>query len=175
MKRILLSISAVLLLAAAPRVPSQQEVLAALQGYENPITRASMQGLGPGWDAVVAKVVADEQTPSATRQRALFALRFASGEEVARVLRENVLRNRDAVEGAPVLELIEALGALAKVQGEKATAVLVPMLSHPVPDVRVAAGEALAGIGTEAAREAVRQQLEREPESFVREALGAAL
>ncbi len=173
MKRFLPVLFVLLLPLAAGAAPSRDAVIHSLAGSENPLTRASVEALGAGWEQALIELASDKTASSLYRVRALFALRFADGENAAKALRSTIERNAEVTEGAGALELKEALCSLAIVEGESATETLGAFLAHAVPDVRLVCAQALVKLGTPAARGYLARQLEREPEDFVREALSA--
>lgn len=170
-----LALLALLLPLSAGAAPDREAVIEALAGYERPITRDAVTSLGEGWEQALIALATDDAAPSLYRVRALHALRFVDGNGVELVLRATIERHAKAEIGVPVLELAEALDSLSVVDRTGSIGLLGTFLSHPVPDVRRVCAEALARIGSPAAKELLASRLGQEPVEWVRLAIEAGL
>jgi HEAT repeat protein len=143
----------------------------ALAGYENTVSRETLAALGEGWERALLALAADVRASSILRVRAIAALQFVRTRSASTFLRGLIERQSTATTGVAVLELKEALLALAHVDGARALPPLAPLLAHPVPDVREAAVRAIGWIPGERGTAHLRSRLREEKEPFVIEAL----
>src|SRR5215217_5757717 len=126
-----------------------------------------------------------EEVVEARRPNDLVALRAALREEadVPRSLRQNAIhilgRWGDTESAAAIRALlprfdererINAVDALGRIGGPDAEAAVVQMTEDESPDVRRFAAYVLSNLGTEAARDRLRDMEETDPEDFVRAA-----
>ncbi len=146
----------------------------ALSGYHNPVTAERMRRLGPGWEKAVEAVLRDPNTRPILRPRAIAALGFSRLPSSAALLREVLTLQGGRVEGAPVLETMEAVRSLAALDGVRALPELRRFVEHEVVDVRLAAARGLSDLGAQA-KEVVASRARREPDQQVREVLVGAL
>ena len=174
-----LILSAVLLAAplAAPLAHAEApraQVEHALSGYEARIDETHLQALGAFWEQAVGSLALDSKAPPLLRVRALFALSFSKAPSTGELLRGVIARTASSTDGIEILQLKEAVRSLATVEGERALAVIAPMLEHPVPDVREAAATSLQRINSDRTKLLVKARLATETEPFVRSALEQA-
>lgn len=99
----------------------------------------------------------------------------ASADLAVETLELAVADHEDADEGIDVLYLRAAMGSLAVVAGPSSVDHLVPLLGHPVRDIRVAAAESLAVTGSAEAVSSLRARAAVEEVLQVRLAIMEAL
>jgi HEAT repeat protein len=154
----------------ARSAPSKAHLRELLSGYETVPPASTWAALGPSALRGLAELYQDHSQPPYVRLRAVWA---ASHYETA-LCREFLLAVANAP-GQNDLFVRQAVLALGRAFGARATEALVPFLSRPEPVVRVAAGRALARIGNPAARRALSERLRVESSPSVRASLEAAL
>jgi hypothetical protein len=158
----------------ASGAPSDPAIARALGGYERAPTADGVKQLGPDADRVLISVASDARTSRVRRMRAIYALRFVPSAEALTFLRAVLDEKRGAVEGADVLDLAAALGALSA-HGPEVAGELLPFLTHRSADVRQAAAAALAHTQAPEAPAALRARLVAERDPGVRAALSRLL
>lgn len=164
-------------LVASPAVAAEVTRAAAeraLSGYHTVVTAERMRRLGPGWETVVEALLRDPNTRPLLRTRAIAALGFSKLPSSAALLREVLALKGGRVEGAPVLETMEAVRSLAAIDGVRALPELKRFVEHEVADVRLAAARGLADLGAPA-KDTVASRVRREGDEQVRQVLVGAL
>src|SRR5215212_7014099 len=103
----------------------------------------------------------DADVPPSLRQNAIHILgRWGDTESAAAI--------RSLLPRFDVRERINAVDALGQMGGPDAEAAVLQMTEDESPDVRRFAAYALSNLGTEAARDRLRDMEETDPEDFVR-------
>ena len=160
---------------AAAAQPTREALLAALHGYEIPLTRERLLGLGSGWEQTAEALARDTSVAPLYRARALAALGFSKSPSTPALLRAVLVQKGAAVAGPDAIEAKEALLALAAVEGDLAIEDLGRYLDHPVPDTRAAAARALGHSRAARARSLLERRAAQESELSVKLHIEAAL
>jgi HEAT repeat protein len=164
--------------ARQPRSVQASAVYALLQAEHPRVDAALLQRIGPDVQAIlIEQVTAPRQRSQVTpvmRQRALGWLQFYPNPSSRAVLLD-ALRHRDGEESLRLALQRVALRALAVAFGAAELAVLREHLQHPNLYVREAAAYALGDVDDRRVRGILEDQLGRDPELAVREAIEAAL
>jgi HEAT repeat protein len=140
-----------------------------LTGYGYAPDTAALKALGPGTLETLSSIANDEGAKPEVRARALASISYLSDPRAATELAQALQ------DGKSTLLVRTALFGLARVRGSAAVPQIAPFLSDSNPTVRLAAVEALGRIGGVAARRALQQRVDGEPDTSVREALTRAL
>jgi hypothetical protein len=140
-----------------------------LTGYGYVPDAAALKALGPGTLETLSAIANDEGAKPDVRARALASISFLSDPRAATELTQALQ------DGKSTLLVRTALFGLARVRGSAAVPQIAPFLADSNPTLRLAAVEALGRIGGVAARRALQQRLDGEPDTSVHEALTRAL
>ena len=158
----------------AAAAPPRGEVERLLAGYEVPARGDDWKRLGPGVDRVLVTIALDPQASPIRRNRALSALALFPSSEGRELLRAVVRDHRGAKEGMELVDLVAAVRAFGGF-GESAATDLVPLLTHPHPDVRATAALALGRAGAVSATGSLQLRLTVERDEEVVAALRRAV
>lgn len=157
-------------LASAQAAPSRRQVRAMLSGIEHTPTEADWRRIGAGALPLLIDLYADRSEPAFVRLRAIGATAAFPGP-ATRTFLLAVAR----AEGQSDLFIREAVNALARAFGSRASADVAPFLEHDEPVVRDAAARALGRIGGRDATRALRARLHAERDAVVRASIQRAL
>ncbi len=178
MKRICSVLASLALLSvAAHAAPSQRELARLdrlLAGVEHVPGADEIRRLGPGTDAALITYASDARASRLRRLRAVAALRFVPSIAAHAFLDQLVAERAKATDGADVLDLAAALGALIP-YGHDALATELRYLTHASADVRQAAAAALGQLHEPDARGALAARLIAERDAGVHVAVERAL
>jgi hypothetical protein len=135
-----------------------------LRDLERAPTAGEVRQLGPDADRVLIAAARDPAVSRLVRLRAVSALTFAPTVRARAFLLDLLAAAAAAREGADVLDVAAALGALAA-HGPSTLPVLLPYLAHASADVRQSAAYAIAASGATQGRASLtaRLRVEREP------------
>lgn len=158
----------------AGAAPTRAQVERLLAGYEPQATAASFQRLGAGTDKVLIAIAADAATSPLRRVRALAALQWVPTAEGQAACQRVVREEGGALEGQPVLEVVACARTLGAF-GASASADLVPLVSHPLAEVRIAAAHGLAAAKATGAIAALQDRLAVEDDAAAKDALARAV
>jgi len=137
---------------------TRDALLALLNAYEEPVREADLKALGEGVDAELVAIASDATIPLTRRGRAISALQFYRTEVVRAFLETQLAPASDGLLRRKALYSLAAFGPA----GLRA---IVPLLSDPDVQVRIAAANALGSVSDPAAQQALadRSAVEREP------------
>ena len=163
-----------LLAGVAHGEPTRRALDLVLGGFEQVVNNDAVRSLGPGTDVALIGYIEDRKSNSLRRQRALSALGQVPSATARDYLVGRIRAQKSADRGAEVLELAAAIGALAP-YGAEVLSTVVPLLSHPAPDVRQAAAAALGAMRVPTTSTALATRLTVETDPGVQAALRHAL
>lgn len=147
------------LLPSATQPPDVEAAVGALlEAYERPGEEADWKRLGAPARAPLVRVLTSEEEFSLKRARAAEALGWVAGREEIALLAQFAARTSN-----PGTARMGALTGLGRALGEEAVPAVRPYLADADPIVRRRAAEVLALVGTDEARDALRQRLPSSP------------
>lgn len=162
-----------ILMASLPTLawagPHRAAVLDLLNAYESTPTAAELKAIGPEVDAELMEIADDGAIPLSRRGRAVSALAWFPSDRTRTFLEDRLQK------GDKSILRRKAAYALAEGWQDRAFLPLSTALSDSDVQVRIAVANALGRLDSDRAREALRGQLEKEPEASVREAIQKSL
>ena len=142
-----------------------------LEGYEWKLQPSRIQNLGTDADLALMRIVREgDDYPNYYRLRALEALSLFPSERVAQFL-ESYLKSPQE-EPAHLLRALDSLSkGFAFAQPQRVQRAAESLLGHESPHVRVLAAKTLRRLNTADSRQAVVRYLDRESETWARQAV----
>jgi HEAT repeat protein len=148
-------------------------LLRSIEGLPDPARLDEAAGADAG--ALLRGLVDDDSVPAHARLEAISELSHYPGSDTEAKLRQLIEHGRSLRTGAGTLYARAAAMSLGTVARSKAVTAIVPLLEHPVPDVRADAARALELTGSADALPALRARRAIETSVMVKAEIAEAI